>query len=202
MSGDKLFWNKLANIYNKMFENKKAYQKIYSLIRESVNKEMKVLEVGTATGMIARAISPKVKEVFAIDFSDKMIVKAKEITKEKNIFFSIQDSSNLQFKDSSFDLVIIANVLHIIKDPEKILGEIKRVLKSDGILIAPTFMWKELNLLGKIQKFVMVRRGFPIYSQWNREEYISFLEKNGLICIKKESINWSFNICYVECKKR
>ncbi len=202
MNQDKKFWNNLANIYNKMFANQKAYQKMYSLIRESLTKDLKVLEIGTASGMIARAISGKAKEIQAIDFSEKMIAKAKEITKEKNIIFSVQDSNSLEFENQSFDVVIIANVLHIIKKPEKTLKEIARVLKNGGILIAPTFVWKEISFLGRIQKFVMLRRGFPIYSEWNSEEYLEFLKENGFSCTKRETIKWSFNICYAECKKR
>ena len=36
-------------------------------------------------------------------------------------------------------MVIVSNALHIIPQPEKALQEIKRVLKDDGVLIAPTF---------------------------------------------------------------
>lgn len=36
-------------------------------------------------------------------------------------------------------LVIVSNALHILPKPEKALTEIRRVLKEDGVLIAPTF---------------------------------------------------------------
>ncbi len=201
MNKDKLFWGNLSNIYNRMFEKRKTYRKMYSLMRESVQKEMKVLDVGTASGLVARAIADRTKEVHGIDFSKEMIAKAKELTKEENIYFSVQDSEALEFEDKSFDVVIIANVLHILKKPEITLKEINRVLKDDGLLIAPTFVWKEITLMGRLQKFVMRRRNFPIYSQWDSEEYIAFLKQNGFSCIRKETLKWHFNICYTECKK-
>ena len=38
-----------------------------------------------------------------------------------------------------FDVVIVSNALHIVPHPEKSPAEIRRVLKDDGVLIAPTF---------------------------------------------------------------
>ncbi len=199
MNKDQLFWDNLANIYNRMFSNSKAYKKMYALIREVLTKDMTTLEVGCASGLVARAISNEVKKVYAIDISKKMIKKAKEINREANIHFSVQNSEQLEFEDCFFDVVIIANVLHILKNPENSLKEIKRVLKNEGMLIAPTYLWKEVSLFGKIQKLVMKRRHFPIYSEWDSEEYLMFLNENGFSCIKKSLINGPFNICYVAC---
>ncbi len=200
MNKDKSFWDGLAKIYNGMLEKGKAYLKLYSLIRGSLTKDMNVLEIGTGTGMIARAVSQYAASVLAIDYSDKMIEEANKIKHDENIIFSVEDSESLKSKDKTFDAVIISNVLHVLKNPEKTLKEVKRVLKNNGILIAPTYMWKELSLLGKIQRFVMIRRGFPIYSQWKTEEYLSFLEKENFSVVKHKTIKGFFNICYVECR--
>ena len=45
----------------------------------------------------------------------------------------------LPYAEVSFDVVIVSNALHIVPQPEKALAEIHRVLKDDGVLIAPTF---------------------------------------------------------------
>ncbi len=200
MNKDALFWDNLANMYNGMFAKSKAYQQMYSLMRAALNKDMKVLEIGTASGLVARAVSDTVKEVHAIDFSQEMIANAQKLTAQQNIFFSVQDSASLQFDEAFFDAVIIANVLHIIENPQATLKEIKRVLKPDGMLIAPTYLWKEHTFFGKIQKFFMLRRGFPIHSEWNSEEYRAFLKQNGFSSVKQEIIKGSFNICYAEVK--
>lgn len=77
MNKDELFWSNLANIYNLMFSNSKAYKKMYSLIKESLTTDMKVLEVGCASGLVSRVISKNVKEIYAIDYSKEMISKVK-----------------------------------------------------------------------------------------------------------------------------
>ncbi len=38
---------------------------------------------------------------------------------------------------------MIANALHIMPTPEKALAQIRRVLKEDGIMFAPTFVHGE-----------------------------------------------------------
>ncbi len=201
MKPDKLFWDNIATVYNKIFQNQKVYATMYSLMREALSKEMKVLEVGTASGLVARAVADTVQSVDAVDFSEAMIKQAKTLTTADNITFSVQDGNALGFADHTFDCVIISNVLHIVQQPEKMLQEIKRVLKADGLLIAPTFVWKETGWIGRLQKFVMKRKKFPVYSEWNSGEYIEFLENTGFSCVKNETLKWHFNICYAECKK-
>ena len=49
----------------------------------------------------------------------------------------------MTYEDEKFDVVVIANALHIMPQPEKALKEIHRVLKKDGILFAPTFVYKK-----------------------------------------------------------
>lgn len=198
---NKKYWDKMAPFYNKMFDRRKAYLKIYDLINQRIDNSMSVLEIGTGSGLIARAISKNAKSIEATDFSSKMIEKAKDISHDSNVNFSVQDAGNLSHTDATFDVVIISNVLHVVPNPTQILQEIRRVLKNHGILIAPTFMWKELNLLGKIQKFFMLKKSFPAYSQWSSKEYIDLLKKGKFKITKKKIIKWSFNICYVECEK-
>ena len=43
--------------------------------------------------------------------------------------------SNIAKSDDKPDVVIIANALHIVPEPEKVLSEIRRVLRKDGLLI-------------------------------------------------------------------
>ena len=57
----------------------------------------------------------------------------------------------LPYADKSFDVVIVSNALHIVPQPEKALAEIRRVLKDDGVLIAPTFTHAENSFTGQGQ---------------------------------------------------
>ncbi|MFQ9418242.1 MAG: class I SAM-dependent methyltransferase [Lachnospiraceae bacterium] len=46
-----------------------------------------------------------------------------------NLIFEVADATDLPYENHSFDVVLIANALHIMPEPEKALKEIERVLK-------------------------------------------------------------------------
>ena len=71
-------------------------------------------------------------------------------------------------EDEIFDVVVIANALHIMPQPEKALNEIHRVLKKDGILFAPTFVYE--RGYPKLPIWLMEKAGFKTYHKWQSEE--------------------------------
>ena len=48
-----------------------------------------------------------------------------------------------------------SNALHIVPEPERALAEIRRMLKDDGILVAPTFTHAGNDFRGKVKAFFM-----------------------------------------------
>ena len=90
---------------------------------------------------------------------------------------------------------------HIVPQPEKALQEIKRVLKDDGVLIAPTFTHAGNSFSGKVRAFFMKLAGFPLHSKWTSEEYLRFLSQNGWTVRKSAVLKASFPLTYAECVK-
>lgn len=195
---EKKYWNKKAWIYNRLFDNTKLYQQMYAIIKTALSKDMTILEVGTGTGMIARKIADGVKMVYATDFSPKMIEVAKQIEHKENIRFSCADIFNIPFAENSFDAVIASNILHIIPNPDLALKELKRVLKTQGTLIVPTFMWFNPSLLGYIKMLFMRLNGFPIHSKWSEQSFSDFIKTNGFKVTKKRVLKSSLQLCYLE----
>lgn len=101
----------------------------------------------------------------------------------------------------SFDVVIVSNALYIVPEPEKALAEMQRVLKDDGVLIAPTFTHDGNTLRGKIKVFFMKLAGFPLYSKWSSTDYLAFLQSNGWSVRKTAVPKASFPLTYAECVK-
>ena len=91
--------------------------------------------------------------------------------------------------------------LHIVPQPEKALREIRRVLKDDGVLIAPTFTHAGNSFSGKVRAFFMKLAGFPLHSRWTSEEYLTFLRQNGWTVRKSVVLKVSFPLTYTECMK-
>ena len=201
MQEHKNFWDKNAGRYNRfMRKDGAAYDEMYELIRPIVRHKT-VLELATGTGLIAKHIVNAAAHIEATDASPEMIAEAKRNNRSAKLHFSMQDMFRLPYADQSFDVVIVSNALHIVPQPEKALQEIKRVLKDDGTLIAPTFTHAGNSFSGKVRAFFMKRVGFPLHSKWTNTEYLRFLSQNGWAVRKSAVLKASFPLTYAECVK-
>ena len=201
MQEHKDFWDKNANRYDRfMRKDREAYEEMYELIRPVV-KGKTVLELATGTGLIAKHIVTAAAHIEATDASGEMIAEAKRDSRSAKLYFSVQDMFCLPYAGKSFDVVIVSNALHIVPQPEKALAEIHRVLKDDGVLIAPTFTHAENSFSGKVRAFFMKLAGFPLHSKWTSEEYLAFLRQNGWTVRKSAVLKASFPLAYTECVK-
>ena len=201
MREHKNFWDRNAGRYDRfMRKDRAAYEKMYGLIRPDV-KGKTVLELATGTGLIAKNIVNAAAHIEATDASVEMIAEAKRNNQSAKLHFSVQDMFRLPYADKSFDVVIVSNALHIVPQPEKALAEIHRVLKEDGVLIAPTFTHAGNSFFGKVRAFFMKLAGFPLHSKWTSEEYLCFLRQNGWAVRKSVVLKASFPLTYAECEK-
>ena len=195
------FWDRNAGRYDRfMRKDRAAYDEMYELIRPIVRHKT-VLELATGTGLIAKHIVNAAAHIEATDASAEMIAEAKRDNHSAKLHFSVQDMFRLPYAEESFDVVIVSNALHIVPQPVKALAEIHRVLKDDGVLIAPTFTHAENSIFGMIRAFFMRLAGFPLRSKWTSAEYLRFLRQNGWTVRKSVVLKASFPLTYAECVK-
>lgn len=126
-------YNKIAKIYSKFtFNNINQYQlnKFVSMLQ----KKAKVLDAGCGSGKDANYFKEDGLDVYAIDAAEKMLAEAKKNV--KGVKFKKMDMIKMDFKDGTFDGVwASASLLHNEKkDTPKILAELKRILKNEGVL--------------------------------------------------------------------
>lgn len=121
--------------------------------RLEVTKDLKgkVLEVGVGTGKNI-PYYPDNLDITAIDFSGKMLTKAKEKAKKFNKKVEIiqMDAQIMDFPDNTFDTVFTTCVFCSVPDPVKGLKEIRRVCKPDGKIIMIEHVRSEGKVLGLI----------------------------------------------------
>jgi ubiquinone/menaquinone biosynthesis C-methylase UbiE len=118
----------------------------------------------------------------------------------QNIDFQIQDSYNLAFADKSFDMVIASNLLHLLFEPEKPLKEVKRVMREDGIFIAPTLCAGE-NFKSKIvANIIGFLSGFKVVNKWSINEFKNLLIENGFIITRTVIIYDKIPLAYIVMK--
>jgi len=201
-NNNKSFWNRTASLYDASRRSEKvAYDSMISRIRSQLTPDMYVLELATATGIIALRVADCCNHVEATDFSEEMIKVATGKEKPENVTFSIADATDLKYADSQFDAVIISNALHIMPDPQKALANIGRVLKEDGLLIAPTYA-RSTRFSEKLKAFIMGLIGFKTYSVWTEKEFIDFLEENAWSVQSSEVIKAAFPLIFVCATKK
>lgn len=202
MRNSQSFWDKNAGRYDRfMRKDAAAYERLYELLRPVV-RHRTVLEPAAGTGLIAKNIVNSAAHIEATDASPEMIAEAKRDNRSAKLHFSVQDMFRLPYADGSFDVIIVANALHIVPEPEKALSEIRRVLKDDGVLVAPTFTHANNAFFGRVKAFFMKLAGFPLHSKWTSREYLAFLRENGWTVRKSAVLTASFPLTYAECVKR
>lgn len=177
--GNKGFWDRWAGRYDRtMSADRDTYARILNRMKCKLNRNMVVLELACGTGILSVQLAGSVKMLEATDFSEEMIKQAKRKRHSSRLHFSVQDATALPYAPETFDAVVISNALHIMPSPQKALAEIRRVLKPDGILIAPTFTAAG-SAFGRIKIRIMELSGFRVFHKWNPQEYLDFLKANG-----------------------
>ena len=193
------FWDFCSPIYDFAQKRNANYDKWNDTIIKYIDMDNTVLELAGGTGEISMRISHKAKRIVCTDLSDKMLKMAqKKARNSNNISFEVADLYNLNYDDSSFDVVIASQVLHLLDNPQKAIAEIKRVAKERIIL--PICLLKDIRGFAKFQINIWKLLGFTPKHTFDKESYISFLESYGLIISDAVVIEGSMPIIVVVCK--
>ena len=195
------FWQKMARHYTSlMAHSAPLYSEICNRVRPRLTREMNVLELACGTGQLSVPLSPNVRLWEATDFSPNMIAEAKRQVTSTRLHFSVQDAAALPYAPETFDAVVIANALHILPEPDKVMEEIRRVLKPGGLLFAPTFVHAG-GRLAKVRTWCMERTGFNVYHSWNAGEFLSYLSQQGFWVIEHALLgSRALPLCYAACR--
>ncbi len=112
-----------------------------------------VLDAGTGTGRHAIRLAACGARVTAIDFSDKMLAKARAKDGADRVRFENHDvTRRLPYADASFDRVLSALVLEHVPDVAAFLRELGRVTRADGRIVV-TAMHPAMFLRGVSARF-------------------------------------------------
>lgn len=141
---EKAYWNYWNSIKSKDWARTiKKYWEWYLDIFEKYTefkKETKILEIGSGPDGIIHYLN--IGWNIAIDPSMDYYISNFELSNKIKWIKGVGET--LPFKDNCFDIVITTNTLDHVLSPEKVLSEIKRVLKKDSFLFLTTDCYQPL----------------------------------------------------------
>lgn len=181
-------FNEQAEVYDEKGDGKFVAPMYADIINRIMSTKPKtVLDLGCGTGNILMKLSTNEElKLFGLDISDNMIEVAKRNLGTK-AELKIEDAENIPWEDQLFDVVVCNASFHHYPNPQKVLSEIKRVLKSNGTLIigdptAPIIFRQVLNLFCKMSN----QGDYRIYS---RKEIENLLIQSGFKAMNFRKIN-------------
>ena len=130
-------YEKIARVYDLTFGPTLHPGRLIALEGMAIKPGDRILEVGVGTGINA-PLYPRHCHVTGIDFSAKMLAKARERVERKgvrNIRLMEMDAGNLSFPDNSFDIVYAPYVISVVSNPVRVVREMSRVCKPGGKFI-------------------------------------------------------------------
>ncbi len=130
---------KTKDYFNKNVEgfsgSRKEVWPEFEELKKYIKESERVLDLGCGNGRLFELFKDKSIKYVGVDFSKKLIEKAK---KKYGNHFQIADIFSLPFSDNYFDSIWSIAVFHHVPSKQlrlKALKEIKRVLKKDGKII-------------------------------------------------------------------
>lgn len=177
-----MFWDKVAWIYDIFANviNRKTHKDLCEKVENLISSQDEVLECACGTGMLTKIIARKCKSLVATDFSVPMLNKARKKCKEyKNVRFEKGNILKIEYPDENFDVVIAANVIHLLDEPHKALGELARVCRKGGKIIIPTYMNRTEK--GKTNSFskTLDKAGAGFKREFTLDSYKEFFNDAG-----------------------
>lgn len=137
LAKDDAYWARRAQEYDQLqWVNEERYLKTFVELGDFQPQDI-VLDVGTGTGAIARAIAPLVREVIGVDRSQEMLERIKDDGRwQRNLYFIKRDILEPIFLDEMFDKVTARMVFHhLVGQTEPAMAQCVRMLKPGGRLI-------------------------------------------------------------------
>ncbi len=188
-------YNSFAEEYDELAKSKEyawiSPDVIFGLTFEYLDKGERLLDIGIGTGLSSINFHNYGLEIYGIDGSEKMLKKCREKNITKILRKVDLGDEKIPFKNKTFDIAIADGLLYFLRDPERIIEEVRRILKDGGIF-SFTVEGKKGNenvkyvKIGKdiVSKAVLEKTGVFVYRHdFNKIERM--LSKNNFEILKK-----------------
>ena len=138
-------WHRIRALY---VDEREVEAALVEIIASADPRDL--LDIGTGTGRILEILAPRVERALGIDQSREMLSVARVNLARaglENGSVRLGDMYQLAVPDSSFDAVVIHQVLHYADRPAAAIAEAARVLRPNGVLVLVDFAPHGLEFL-------------------------------------------------------
>ena len=175
------------NLHEKYSVNPIGFQK-WMFDQYPFRAKMKILELGSGRGELWNyyfeqdALLRYEMDITLSDFSEGMVDFLQNSALAQRMSVKRIDITEIPFEKDTFDLIIANSMLYHVKEIDRALSEVKRVLKRDGLFFCST-----MGVNGMIQYLYQAldELGIPC----RHESGISFTLQNGMQILKKQFCN-------------
>lgn len=164
MLNQNTYWNKVAD--------KKQFTTPFDigLFEKYVKGNSKILDYGCGYGRTLVELKENgYMNLSGVDFSEEMIKRAR--SEDRSIDYRVVKNNQLPFEDDKYDAVLLFAVLTCVINNEeqtKIINEIRRVLKPEGIIYINDFLLNEDTR--NLERYEKYRKKYGCYGVFELEE--------------------------------
>lgn len=173
---------KLGNIQLKSMNKEHTPVSLWGLKHLDIKTDDVILDVGCGGGININRMAQKAKKVYGVDYSEESVKLSREVNedyiKEGKVEVLEGNVQSLPFEDNTFDIGTAFETVYFWPDIEKCFGEVKRVLKPNGIFL----IGMETN--GSDNFAMKFWQHFIDMTAYNDTEITQFLENNDYSDIK------------------
>ncbi len=146
------FYNHLVPAYQALWPAI-SKRRIVAVIRSlDIPEGSEILEVGVGTGLSLASYPPNVS-ITGVDLSESMLAEAELLIEENgwdHMRVMPMNAENLQFDDSSFDMVTSFHTISVVSEPQKMMSEICRVCKPGGKILIINHFRSDNRLIASV----------------------------------------------------
>lgn len=182
------FYEQESDVYDQL--RFKSPQGIYSsAVQKSIVLELvgdcngkSILEIGSGTGRLTGELVKRGAYLVCVDLSRKMHEYSRLALDNVSTDYLVMSGANLAFADNVFDGCLAINIMSHVRCHERILREVGRVLKKNGVFVANFPNWTGLYFpVGVAVNCFKRSLQAPVYSRWySLGEVFRTLENAGL----------------------
>ncbi len=172
-----------GTFYNRQTQDSEHLNKILEFVK--ISEGMRILDLGTGSGYLSFPIAKNNPgcEVVGLDIvNDALETNRMRADSEgiKNLSFISYDGIDFPFEEKSFDLVVTRYALHHFPDIEHSIGEVSRVLKSDGMLFISDPCPNECDTERFVDDYMRLKKDGHI-KFYTKDQWIDICGRQGLI---------------------